>query len=63
MLTKIKKRVYRALYEYYYTMAEYCYGKLDERRPEHNDYWGMKAAKYTAREFKMIDKLIQMEET
>lgn len=61
MLKNIKKHVFTALYNYYHNRANYCYGKVDEYSPAYNDYWGNKVMKYTAKEFKMIGKLIQLE--
>ena len=62
MLKFIKKRVLTSLYNYYHNKASYCYGKVDEYSPAYNDYWGAKTMKYTAKEFKMFEKLVQMGE-
>lgn len=62
MLNKLKEHVYKLMYNYYHNKANYCFGKVDAYGPEYNDYWGLKTAKYTLKEFEVADKLIALQE-
>lgn len=61
MLKSIKKHVLKAMYNYHYHMSNYCYGKVDVYGPENNDYWENKIVKHTNKEFKLVEKLVQLE--
>lgn len=61
MLKFIKKHVYKLLYEYHYNMSNYYYGKVDAYGPEHNDYWEKRVIKHANEEFKLVEKLVQLE--
>lgn len=61
MLKSTKKHVLKAMYNYHYHMSNYCYGKVDAYGPENNDYWENKVVKHTNKEFKLVEKLVQLE--
>ena len=61
MLKFIKKHVFKLLYEYHYHMSNYYYGKVDSYGPDNNDYWGAKVIKHANKEFKLVEKLVQLE--
>lgn len=61
MLKSIKKHVLKAMYNYHYHMSNYCYGKVDAYGPEHNDYWEKQVVKHADKEFKLVEKLVQLE--
>lgn len=61
MLNRFKEYLYELLLKYYRNKADYCFRKLEEYEPEYNDYWGVKTAKYTYKEFSMFAKLIELE--
>lgn len=63
MLKKFKKHVLKAMYNYHYHMSNYCYGKVDVYGPENNAYWNDKVAKHVNKEFELVNKLVQIEET
>ena len=63
MLTKLKKHVLNAMYDYHYNRANYCYGKVDEYGPEHNRRWENKVMKHTIMEMVIADKLSKMGES
>ena len=60
MLNSIKKHVLKLMYNYHYHMANYCHGKVDNYGPEHNDYWEDKVMKHISKEFKLVEKLVQL---
>lgn len=62
MLTKIKKHVLKLMYDYNYNMSNYCYGKVDAYGPENNEYWESRLVKHLNNEFKLVEKLVQLEE-
>lgn len=61
MLKNIKKHVLKAMYNYHYHMANYCYKKVDAYGPNCNGYWGDKVEKHVYKEFELVDKLVQMD--
>ena len=63
MLTKIKKRVLEAQYNYHYHMANYCYEHVDRYGREQNDKWEERMLKHTTKEMVLVEKLIKLEET
>lgn len=63
MLKFIKKHVLKAMYDYHYYMSNHCYGKVDCYGPEHNAYWNDKVAKHVNKEFELVNKLVQLEES
>ena len=63
MLKNLMKHVYKLMYDYHYHMSNYCYKKVDCYGPEHNDYWNDKVTKHINKEFELVSKLVQLEET
>lgn len=62
MLTKIKKRVLEAKYNYHYHMANYCYEHVDRYGREQNDKWEERTLKHTNKEMKLVEKLVKLED-
>ena len=62
MLTKIKKRVLEAKYNYHYHMANYCYEHVDRYGREQKDKWEYRTMKHTNKEMQAVKKLIKLEE-
>ena len=62
MLTKIKKRVLEAKYNYHYHMANYCYEHVDRYGREQNDKWEERTLKHTTKEMVLVEKLVKLEE-
>ena len=62
MLTKIKKHVLEAKYNYHYHMANYCYEHVDRYGREENAKWEYRTLKHTDKEMQVVEKLIKLEE-
>ena len=62
MLTKIKKRVLEAKYNYHYHMANYCYEHVDRYGRVENAKWEERTLKHTSKEMVLVEKLINLEE-
>ena len=52
MLKFIKKYVYKLLYDYHYYISNYYYKK---------GYWNEKVVNHANKEFKLVEKLVQLE--
>ena len=62
MLTKIKKRVLEAMYNYHYHMANYCYEHVDCYGREDNAKWEKRTLKHTNKEMELVEKLVRLTE-
>ena len=62
MLTKIKKRVLEAEYNYHYHMANYCYEHVDFYGRKDNAKWEDRMLKHASKEMKLVEKLVKLEE-
>ena len=62
MLTKIKKRVLEAKYNYHYHMANYCYEHVDRYGRKENDMWEERMLKHADKEMKLVEKLVKLED-
>ena len=63
MLKHIKKHVLKTMYNYHYHMSNYYYGKVDVYGPENNQHWQDRVEKHINKEFELVNKLVQLEET
>jgi hypothetical protein len=63
MLKNLRKRVLEAMYNYHYHMANYCYEHVDRYGREQNAKWEERTCKHTDKEMKLVEKLVQLEET
>ena len=61
MLTKFKKRVLEAQYNYHYHMANYCYEHVDCYGRKDNAKWEERTLKHTNKEMVLVEKLVKLE--
>ena len=63
MLTKFKKHMLMLQYDYHYRAENYYLGKINEKETKYNAYRWDKVRHHANKEYKLVEKLVKLEET
>ena len=62
MLTKFKKYALKAMYDYHYHAENYYLGKINENGTKYNAHCWDKVQHHAGEEFKLVEKLVKLED-